>query len=57
MEMGRYGVYVWPAYGISGVVLLALAAWTLGRSAAWRRRAERAEAARRGAAGTGSGRP
>ena len=45
--MGRYGAYVWPAYGISALVLLALVAWTLGRSAAWRRRAERAERERR----------
>ncbi len=46
IEMGRYGAYVWPAYGISGAVLAALAGWTLLRSAAWRRRAERAERAR-----------
>ena len=42
IEMGRYGAYVWPAYGISAAVLLVLAAGTLGRSALWRRRAERA---------------
>lgn len=48
IEMGRYGGYVWPAYGISGAVLLGLSAWTLGRAALWRRRAERAERGRRG---------
>ena len=47
IEMGRYGAYVWPAYVISGAVLAAAAAWTLLRSAAWRRRAERAERGRR----------
>lgn len=46
--MGRYGAYVWPAYGISAGVVLLLVAATLARSAAWRRRAERAERDRRG---------
>lgn len=47
VEMGRYGVYVWPAYGISAGVVVLLVAAVLARSAAWRRRAERAERARR----------
>ena len=47
IDMGRYGAFVWPAYGISALVLLGFVADTLVRSASWRRRAERAEAARR----------
>lgn len=45
--MGRYGAFVWPAYGVSVLVLLGFVADSLVRSARWRRRAERAEAARR----------
>ncbi len=51
IEMGRYGAYVWPAYGVSALVLAGMTARTLLRSATWRRRAERAEAARRNGAG------
>ncbi len=47
IDMGRYGGFVWPAYGISALVLLGLVVDTLVRAARWRRRAERAEAARR----------
>ena len=47
IEMGKYGTYVWPAYGVSAVVLLGLLADSLLRSARWKRRAERAEAARK----------
>ena len=47
IEMGRYGVYVWPAYGVSALVIGLALADTLLRSGRWRRRAERAEAARR----------
>ena len=46
IEMGKYGAYVWPAYGISALVLLGLIADTLIRSARWRRRAERVAADR-----------
>lgn len=47
IEMGRYGAYVWPAYGISALVLVGLVADSLLRAARWRRRADRAEAVRR----------
>ena len=33
-DMGAYGVYIWPAYGISALAILGAIAWTL---AAWRR--------------------
>ena len=53
IDMGRYGAFVWPAYAVSALVLAGLVAETLLRSARWRRRAERGEAARR----EGRGRP
>ena len=40
-DAGAYAAYVWPAYGISTLVLLALAADSLWRARRWRRRAER----------------
>jgi heme exporter protein CcmD len=33
-DMGVYGVYIWPAYGVSALALLGATLWTL---AAWRR--------------------
>jgi heme exporter protein CcmD len=33
-EMGSYSVYIWPAYGISAVLLIGVTVWTL---AAWQR--------------------
>ncbi len=44
-DAGRYAAFVWPAYGISALVLLALVADTLLRARRWRRRAERDEKA------------
>lgn len=29
LQMGGYGVYVWSAYGVAGLVLLGLTVWTL----------------------------
>ena len=34
-DMGAYGVYIWPAYGISALAILGAIVWTL---AAWRAR-------------------
>ena len=34
MNLGMYSVYIWPAYGISALVLIGAAVWTL---LAWRR--------------------
>jgi len=33
-DMGPYSVYIWPAYGVSALVLTGATAWTL---LAWRR--------------------
>ena len=33
-DMGVYGVYIWPAYGVSVLVLGGVTVWTL---LAWRR--------------------
>jgi heme exporter protein CcmD len=33
-DMGAYSVYIWPAYGISTLVLAGAALWTV---TAWRR--------------------
>ena len=41
-DAGAYAAYVWPAYGISVLVLLALAVDSLWRARRWLRRAERA---------------
>ena len=43
LEFGRYAAYVWGAYGISAVVLVAAAADTLLRARRWRRAAETQE--------------
>jgi heme exporter protein D len=39
-DAGSYAAFVWPAYGVSALVLLALTADTLLRARRWRRRAE-----------------
>ena len=41
LDVGRYGAFIWPAYGISALVLLGLTIDSLLRAARWRRRAER----------------
>jgi heme exporter protein CcmD len=33
-DMGAYGIYIWPAYGISALALIGATLWTL---ASWRR--------------------
>ena len=33
-DMGPYGAYIWPAYGISALALIAVTLWSI---AAWRR--------------------
>ena len=33
-DMGAYGMYIWPAYGVSALVLAGATVWTV---AAWRR--------------------
>ncbi len=43
LDMGRYAGFVWPAYGISALVLIGLVWDSLRRSARWRREAEKPE--------------
>ncbi|HEY4076444.1 MAG TPA: heme exporter protein CcmD [Rhizomicrobium sp.] len=33
-DMGAYGAYIWPAYGISALALVGVTVWS---AAAWRR--------------------
>jgi heme exporter protein D len=40
LDVGRYGVFIWPAYGVSALTLLALTVDSLVRAARWRRAAE-----------------
>ena len=44
LDAGKYAFYVWTAYGASAVVIVAMIADTLVRSAKWRRQAERLQA-------------
>ena len=43
LDMGRYVAFVWPAFGLSVLVIGALAADTLARARRWRRETERLE--------------
>ncbi len=46
LELGKYAVYIWPAYLISALVIAALVADTLLRARRWKREVERREALR-----------
>ncbi len=39
-ELGKYAAYVWSAYGISAVVLVAMVWDSLARARRWRKAAE-----------------
>ena len=39
LEVGRYAVFIWPAYAITAVTLLALVVDSLSRAARWRKAA------------------
>lgn len=43
-DAGKYAAFVWPAYGLTALVLIGLIADTLLRSYRWRREARRDEA-------------
>ena len=45
-DAGKYALYVWGAWGATGVVFLWMVADSCLRARLWRRRAERAERAR-----------
>jgi heme exporter protein CcmD len=40
-HVGKYGAYIWPAYGITVLVFLGLIVSSLWRARRWRRIAER----------------
>lgn len=44
LELGRYAVYVWPAYGLSAAVIVGMLVQSLSRARRWRLAAERASA-------------
>ncbi len=45
-ELGKYAIYIVPAYAISALVIAVTIAETLLRTARWKREAEKREAAR-----------
>ena len=51
LDMGGYGAFVWPAYAITALVMVALAISTLRRLARNRKRVDELEAARSGRPG------
>ena len=44
LDMGKYAGFVWPAYAVSVLVLIALTADSLRRARKWRREVERLQA-------------
>src|SRR5436305_1896447 len=42
-DLGPYSVYIWPAYGVSAVLLIGVTVWTV---AAWRRARDKPAATR-----------
>jgi heme exporter protein D len=45
-DAGRYAIFVWPAYAVTGLVLAVLILDTLLRARRWRRAAETAKTLR-----------
>ncbi len=43
LEAGKYALYLWPAYGLSAVVIAGLVVESLLRSRRWRQAAEMQE--------------
>ncbi len=41
LAAGRYGAYIWPAYGVTLLGFAWMIADTLGRARRWRRKADR----------------
>jgi len=39
-DAGKYAAYLWPAYGITAVVFIALIVGALAHARRWRRKAE-----------------
>lgn len=45
LDMGRYAAFVWPAWGLSVLVIGGLVAETLAKARRWRRALDRLESA------------
>ncbi len=45
LDLGKYAIYVWPAYGITAVVMIGMVWDSLARARRWRRETERREKA------------
>ena len=41
LDMGKYAAFVWPAYGVSLLILAGLVADSLARARRWRREVSR----------------
>lgn len=39
-DVGKYAAFIWPAYGLSALVLVGLTVGALNHARRWRRRAE-----------------
>jgi len=46
LDMGKYAAYVWPAWGISALILAALAARVIASARRWKAELKALEAAR-----------
>jgi heme exporter protein CcmD len=47
-ELGKYAIYIVPAYAIAALVIAVMVAETLMRTARWKREVEKREALREG---------
>jgi heme exporter protein D len=45
LEMGKYAVFVWPAYAVTAVIVIGMIVDSLARARRWRRETERREKA------------
>jgi heme exporter protein D len=44
LDMGKYAVFVWPAYGLTALVILWMVFDSLGRARRWRIKAAKIDA-------------
>jgi heme exporter protein D len=51
-DFGKYGPFIWPAYGLTILALGWMVADSLARARRWKREAEAREAAKKAAKGT-----
>jgi heme exporter protein D len=54
-DYGKYALFIWPAFALTGAVLVWMVADTLSRARYWRRRVEALEAKRQDQAAQGKG--